>query len=117
MGGAKRNHTVGFTYVAEIASAMNHPMRLKALMDIAHTKYPINPVLIARQNGFSMNDCAYHVRKLAEIGAIELTYTEPVRGATKHLYKVAPFGEEIVTWARKIERYGRKRERERAEAH
>lgn len=112
----RRNDKVDFNYVAEIASVMKHPLRLKALMEVGRAEYPINPVVIARANGWPVNDVAYHVRALAEVGAVELTHTEPVRGATKHLYKVAPFGEEILTWARKMERYGRKRERKRKAA-
>ena len=53
-------------------------------------------------------------RLLAEMDAITLTNTEPARGATKHMYAITPFGEEVLTWAGKMERYGRKRARERA---
>jgi hypothetical protein len=37
-----------------------------------------------------------------------MTGTEPVRGAPRHFYAITPFEEEVGTWARKMERYGRK---------
>lgn len=114
MGAAKRGNKVGYTYVVEIANVVRHPLRLKALIEVGRAKGAINPVAVAKETGLPVNDVAYHIRTLAAIGAITLTDTEPVRGATRHLYVIAPYGEEILTWVRKMELYSRKRERDRA---
>jgi hypothetical protein len=111
---AKRGDNFAFAYVAEIASVMKHPTKLRSLMAVGRAKNSIAPVDIAREIEVPHSDVAYHVRDLARIGAVELAGVEPVRGATKHLYVISPFGEEVLTWARKMERHGRKRERERA---
>lgn len=42
---------------------------------------------------------SYHVRVLAEHGAIELVDTEPRRGAVEHFYKATSLVDEV-TWAR-----------------
>jgi hypothetical protein len=34
-----------------------------------------------------VNDVAYHVRRLRDLGIIELAGTRPVRGATQHFYR------------------------------
>jgi DNA-binding HxlR family transcriptional regulator len=101
-------------YVTGIASVMKHAMRLKTLMAVGDSDGPINPLAIAKGNEWSLNVVANHVRTLKESGAIELAGTSS-RGGRKHYYQITPFGEEVLAWARKMERYGRRKPRERTE--
>ena len=46
-----------------------------------------SPVQLARRFGEGVNLVAYHMRILADIGAVELVRTEPRRGSTEHFYR------------------------------
>lgn len=105
----------GSDYVAEIAKVLIHPIRVECLLTLTQVG-TASPRTVSESVQQPLNDVAYHFRKLADHGAAEIVRTEPVRGATRHYYAITPFGEEVGTWARKMEGYGRKRERERADA-
>ena len=102
-------------YVAEIAKILTHPIRVRCLLTLTHGGI-VSPRTISESVQQPLNDVAYHFRRLADHGAAKIVRTEQVRGATRHYYAVTPFGEEVGTWAQKMERYGRKRERERTDA-
>jgi hypothetical protein len=102
-------------YVAEIAKILMHPIRVRCLLALTGGD-TVNPRAVSESVQQPLNDVAYHFRKLAYHGAAEIARTEPVRGATRHYYVITPFGEEVGTWARKMERHARKREQERAHA-
>jgi DNA-binding transcriptional ArsR family regulator len=46
-----------------------------------------SPVQLARRFGEAVNLVAYHMRILADTGAVELVRTEPRRGSTEHYYR------------------------------
>ena len=48
-----------------------------------------SPNELARELGEPLGRVSYHVRTLADIGAIELVGTEPRRGAVEHFYRAA----------------------------
>lgn len=102
-------------YVAEIAKILIHPIRVRCLLALTQ-RGTVSPRAVSESVRQPLNDVAYHFRKLADHGAAVIVRTEQVRGATRHYYAVTPFGEEVGTWACKMERYGRKRERERTDA-
>jgi DNA-binding transcriptional ArsR family regulator len=64
-------------------AALAHPARRAALAAIATG--PCSADDIAKQRG----TVAYHVRKLYELGLIEPDHDQRVRGAVKHVYRLA----------------------------
>jgi DNA-binding transcriptional ArsR family regulator len=71
--------------VESLAAIASHPLR-RHIWD-AITDHPISPRELADQLGQPVNDVAYHVRVLRDLGVIELAGTRPVRGATQHFYR------------------------------
>lgn len=70
---------------ANMARLLAHPHRAYCLT--VFSDRTTSPSAIASELGVSVNDLAYHVRKLRDEGAIELVKTEPVRGANEHFYR------------------------------
>jgi DNA-binding transcriptional ArsR family regulator len=72
--------------VESLAAIVSHPLRRRIWYAI--TGDPISPRELADQLGEPVNDVAYHVRRLRDLGVIELAGTQPVRGATQHFYRL-----------------------------
>lgn len=77
-----------------IAKAIAHPLRIEIL-----ERFPANagggkisPNDLAKQLGEPLTNVSYHVRMLADLGALELGETEPRRGALEHYYRVTSVG-------------------------
>lgn len=70
---------------ADMAKLLAHPHRAYCLT--VFSDRTTSPSAIAKELGVSVNDIAYHVRRLRDAGAIELVKTEPVRGANEHFYR------------------------------
>lgn len=68
-----------------IVKAISHPIRHKVLVLL--NDRVASPNEIANEIGESLGRVSYHVRQLAEVGAIELVRTEPRRGAVEHFYR------------------------------
>ena len=65
--------------------AISHPVRQEAIRFLReHGR--ASPGQIARHVDASLGTIAYHVRKLAELGVVELVGTAPRRGAVEHFY-------------------------------
>jgi DNA-binding transcriptional ArsR family regulator len=82
-----------------LLKAISHPLRhrLLGLLD----ERIASPNELARELGLPLGRVSYHIRLLADLGAIELVGTEPRRGALEHFYRAvtrAWFSEE--DWAR-----------------
>ncbi len=82
-----------------LLKAISHPLRhrLLSLLD----NRTASPNELARELGLPLGRVSYHIRLLAELGAIELVRTEPRRGALEHFYRAVTrgwFSEE--DWAR-----------------
>jgi DNA-binding transcriptional ArsR family regulator len=82
-----------------LLKAISHPLRhrLLGLLD----ERVASPNELARELGLPLGRVSYHIRLLADLGAIELVRTEPRRGALEHFYRAvtrAWFSEE--DWAR-----------------
>jgi DNA-binding transcriptional ArsR family regulator len=71
--------------IESLAAIVSHPLRRRIWY--AMTEHPISPRELADQLGQPVNDVAYHVRRLRDLGIIELVGTKPVRGATQHFYR------------------------------
>jgi DNA-binding transcriptional ArsR family regulator len=68
-----------------LAAIVSHPLR-RRLWD-AITEHPISPRELADHLRLPVNEVAYHVRRLRDLGVIEPAGTRPVRGATQHFYR------------------------------
>lgn len=75
------------TMPEKLLASLAHPVRRAALEAIATA--PASPSEIAEQIGAELGVVSYHVRFLADAGLIRIHHTEPVRGAMKHVYKLA----------------------------
>jgi predicted ArsR family transcriptional regulator len=71
--------------VESLAAIVTHPLRRRIWY--AMSEHPISPSELADQLNEPVNDVAYHVRRLRDMGIIELAGTQPVRGATQHFYR------------------------------
>jgi DNA-binding transcriptional ArsR family regulator len=70
---------------ARVIKAIGHPLRWSMLE--ALNEGESSPAQLARRFGEPVNLVAYHMRILAEAGAVELVRTEPRRGSTEHYYR------------------------------
>jgi DNA-binding transcriptional ArsR family regulator len=68
-----------------LATIVAHPTRARAFSILAERT--ASPVEIAQEIGKDVGHVGYHVRKLQELGLIELVDERPVRGAVEHFYR------------------------------
>lgn len=68
-----------------LGALVSHPTRVKAYVILSERV--ASPKQIADEIGEDVTHVGYHVRKLEELGLIELVDEQQVRGAVKHLYK------------------------------
>ena len=68
--------------------AISHPLRHRVLGAIDEAG-EASPKAVAARLGEPLGRVSHHVRVLARLGAIELTRTEPRRGAQEHFYRAA----------------------------
>jgi hypothetical protein len=72
--------------VESLAAIATHSLRRRIWYAMAEQR-PISPRELADELHEPVNDVAYHVRVLRDMGVIELAGTRPVRGATQHFYR------------------------------
>ena len=74
-----------------LARALSHPLRAHVLTIL--NERVASPNQIARELEEPLGNVSYHVKRLADVGCIELVRTEPRRGAIEHFYRavVRPF--------------------------
>jgi predicted transcriptional regulator len=80
-------------------SAFTHPLRRTLLKLCVEADEPLSPKSLARLADHRLPNVSYHVRVLAECGAIEIVAERPVRGSTEHFYEVTPLVKET-SWIR-----------------
>jgi DNA-binding transcriptional ArsR family regulator len=68
-----------------IVKAISHPLRHRLLVLL--NDRVASPNQLATQLEEPLGRVSYHVRQLAEVGAIELVRTRPRRGAVEHFYR------------------------------
>ncbi len=66
--------------------ALAHPLRRLILREMIAAKREISPTELADSLEYPLSKLSYHVRVLAECGAVELRRTRPTRGSTQHFY-------------------------------
>jgi DNA-binding transcriptional ArsR family regulator len=73
-----------------LLKAISHPLRhrLLGLLD----DRVASPNELARELELPLGRVSYHIRLLADLGAIELVRTEPRRGALEHFYRAVTRG-------------------------
>jgi DNA-binding transcriptional ArsR family regulator len=73
---------------AQLIRALKHPLRRNILRETYGEK-EISPSKLSRRMDVGLPGVSYHTRVLAECEAIVLVRTQPARGATEHLYRLA----------------------------
>lgn len=81
----------------DLLAALGNPLRRQVLRRMRDEEM-ISPLQLAKDFDMALSTISYHVRVLAQCGAITLVRVKPVRGAIKHFYRssVEP------PWARQI---------------
>lgn len=82
-------------------SAFTHPLRRHILKLCLEANEPLSPKALSRLIKHRLPNVSYHVRVLAECGALEIVAERPVRGSTEHFYEVTPLVKET-PWIRII---------------
>ncbi len=72
----------------ELLIALRHPLRRQILRTMA-LQDQISPRQISNELREPLSNVSYHVRVLADCGAVTLVDTEPVRGSMQHFYSTA----------------------------
>lgn len=67
-----------------------NPQRQNLLRCMRIAGVPLTPKAIADRMGISASSAQHHIRKLAEIGVVELSHTGRVHGITAKYYRVSP---------------------------
>jgi DNA-binding transcriptional ArsR family regulator len=68
--------------------ALSHPVRVEILELLNERE--ASPVEMKRTLGGTLNLINYHLKVLVDCGCVEVSRTEPVRGAVKHFYRAVP---------------------------
>jgi DNA-binding transcriptional ArsR family regulator len=69
----------------ELLVALRHPLRRQILRAMVESN-PISPRQVSDALREPLSNVSYHVRVLAECGAVALIDTTPVRGSMQHFY-------------------------------
>jgi DNA-binding transcriptional ArsR family regulator len=78
-------------FEATLHKALGHPLRLRILeLVIEHRE--ASPLAVSRKLGQPLATVSRHMRVLRDLGFIELTRTEPRRGAVEHFYRAVQCG-------------------------
>jgi DNA-binding transcriptional ArsR family regulator len=75
----------------QVAKALSHPLRVRLLTILNESTS--SPRELAARVGAPLENVSYHVRRLAELGCIELVETRASGNAVEHIYRaqVRPF--------------------------
>ncbi|HKO37694.1 MAG TPA: hypothetical protein VJU14_04940 [Solirubrobacterales bacterium] len=83
-----------------LLSILQHPLRKRLLRFYIETEATLSPKeLTLLANDPKISNVGYHVRVLAEKGAVELAETQPRRGSVEHFYKATNLVDEV-PWGR-----------------
>lgn len=70
-----------------MVKAFAHPLRLEILRSLGSRA---SPTELSRKLGAPLGSVSYHVRVLADLGALKLVDEAPRRGAIEHYYELTP---------------------------
>jgi DNA-binding transcriptional ArsR family regulator len=81
-----------------LLAALSHPLRRQILRRMREIEM-ISPRQLAIEFDLPLSNMAYHVRVLANCGAVTMVRVKPVRGAIKHFYRSTlkpPWAQQII---------------------
>jgi DNA-binding transcriptional ArsR family regulator len=87
--------------VARLGRAFSHPVRIRILLALADLEEG-SPLELAQKVSSPLGTVSYHVRYLADLGALELSRMVPRRGALQHYYRLAPVIRDVLPLARRL---------------
>jgi DNA-binding transcriptional ArsR family regulator len=73
-------------FEAALHKALGHPLRLR-ILELVIERREASPLAMSRQLRQPLATVSRHVRVLRDLGFVELTRTEPRRGAVEHFYR------------------------------
>lgn len=73
-------------FEAALHKALGHPLRVRILESVIERR-EASPLTISRQLRQPLATVSRHMRVLRDLGFVELTRTEPRRGAVEHFYR------------------------------
>jgi DNA-binding transcriptional ArsR family regulator len=83
-----------------LLSILQHPLRKRLLRFYVEAEGTLSPKeLTLLANDPKISNVGYHVRVLAEKGAVELVETQPRRGSVEHFYEATDLVDEV-PWGR-----------------
>lgn len=82
-----------------LLACLRHPLRKLLLRLYVEEGEKLSPKELADFTKRHLSGVGYHVRKLAEYGAVELVVERSVRGAVEHFYKATALVDEV-PWGR-----------------
>jgi len=80
---------------------LQHPLRKQLLRLFVKEKGDLSPKELTIPTNRDLSKVGYHVRVLAEQGAVELVDTQPRRGAVEHFYEATSLVDEV-PWGRAV---------------
>ena len=84
-----------------LLSLLQHPLRRELLKLYVEAGEMRSPKELTLSTNRHISNVGYHVRVLAEKGAIELITVEPRRGSIEHFYKATSLIDEV-PWGRAV---------------
>jgi DNA-binding transcriptional ArsR family regulator len=90
----------------DLLLALRHPLR-RQILHMLGGKQARSPRELADMLGQPLSNVSYHVRILADCGAVKLVRTRQVRGSTQHFYRASVRPE----WAKSALRSARRKHR------
>ncbi|MEA2252578.1 MAG: hypothetical protein QOG70_2820 [Solirubrobacteraceae bacterium] len=76
------------SFDANLLKALAHPLRLQ-ILEVITDRGEASPLEVARTLGQPLGTVSHHTRVLRDLRCIELSRTEPRRGAVEHYYRPA----------------------------
>lgn len=74
--------------IRPILRMLDNELRQELILRLlAHPQRRVAPVELSRECGIPLQSVGYHVRRLHELGVVQMVEEEPVRGAVKHYYR------------------------------
>jgi DNA-binding transcriptional ArsR family regulator len=87
--------------LARVGRAFSHPLRIRIVLSLAEMSES-SPLELAARVSAPLGTVSYHVRYLADLGAIELQRMVPRRGALQHYYALAPVIRTVLPLVRQL---------------
>jgi len=86
--------------VLRLGRIISHPLRLRIVRALAQSaEEPISPQQLVSLTGGTLGTVSYHVRKLEELGVVELAQEVPRRGAIQHFWRLTGEGRKLLSRA------------------